>query len=107
MTGERLGDKSYVDLTLSEGVLSQWVFGVYNYEGGNGRYVLTGGDRSITDPEPYELAQEDTADSGETAGNILLYVGVGLAAIAACAAAALVIVKKKKAGKNTGSTTKE
>lgn len=102
VTGERLGEKSYVVLTLAEGVLSQWVFGVYSYEGGDGEYVLTGGDRSITDPEPYGQSQETEAASDKS-DDILLYVGIGVIALAVCAAV-VIILKKKKTGKAAGSS---
>ena len=123
VTGESLGEKSYVGITIYEGVLSQWVFGVYNYEGGNQVYVITAGDRSITDPEDYEVAQPETEPqpeetTGATAGteteqtaegadDTMLYAGIGGIAVLLIAAAAVVIVKKKKAGKAAGSTTKE
>lgn len=111
VTGERLGEKSYVSLFLEEGVLSQWVFGVYDYEGGDHFYVLTAGDRSITDPEPYDLPQEAEPQPDKTTGtangNILLYVGIGIIAIVAIAAAIVISMKKKKAGKEAGSATKE
>ena len=111
VTGERLGDKSCVHLVLNEGVVSQWVYGVYHYEGGDKVYVLTAGDRSITDPEPYELPQSGDAQpvKNTAAANrdVLLYVGIGVLGIAAVAVVALIGVKKKKAGKTAGSPTKE
>lgn len=110
VTGEMLGEKSYVSLFLEEGVLSQWVFGVYNYEGGDQIYVLTAGDRSITDPEPYGQSQEtdDQPDENKAASdNILLFVGVGVIAVLTIAAVAVIGIKKKKAGKEAGSTTNE
>lgn len=102
VTGERLGEKSCVNLVLAEGVLSQCVFGVYNYEGGNRVYVLTAGDRSVTDPEPYGETQEETAQPDKTTEatpvNILLYVGIGIVALAAIGGVLLIVRKKKKVG---------
>ena len=83
--------------------MSQWVFGVYNYEGGDRTYVLTAGDRSITDPEPYGQDAETEIQTDTNTGNILLYVGVGLVALAAIGAVAVIGLKKKK----TGAKTKE
>jgi len=102
VTGERLGEKSCVNLVLAEGVLSQWVFGVYHYEGGNRVYVLTAGDRSVTDPEPYGETQEETPQPDKTdetgSGNVLLYVGIGVVALVAIGGVLLIVRKKKKAG---------
>jgi len=98
VTGERLGEDSYVCLDLERGCVSQWVFGVYHYEGGNGQYVLTAGDRSITDPEPYDLEQETAAQTNENKDqdNIWLYVGIGVFALAVIGAGAVLVLKKKK-----------
>ena len=112
VTGEALGENSHVNVTLYSGVLSQWVFGVYNYEGGNLNYVLTAGDRSLTDPEPYELEQETQPEepTGETEGtqgseiaetedNTMLYVAIAaVAAVILLAAVAVIVIKKKKSG---------
>jgi len=46
-----LGDKAYAGVKLTSGVLTDAVIGAYNYTGGNLNYVITKGDRSITDPE--------------------------------------------------------
>ena len=104
VTGEQLGENSYVCLDLDKGVLSQWVFGVYDYEGGNGSYVLTAGNRSITDPEPYGQEQETGSETDKNAGSILLYAGVGIVAAVAIGGAIFLLAGKKK---KTGSTTKE
>ena len=98
VTGERLGENSYVCLDLARGCVSQWVFGVYHYEGGDRSYVLTAGDRSITDPEPYGQDAETQTQTENKTGNILLYVGVAVVGLAAAGAAVLIGLKKKKTG---------
>ena len=78
------------------------------YEGGNLNYVITYGNRSLTDPEVAEPApdatepdqtQQTEAGENETAageGNTLLYLGIGGVAAVILLAAVLVVVKKKK-----------
>ena len=81
------------------GVLSEHLFGVYHYEGGNLKYTVTAGDRSVTDPEEYVAYQAPGADADgqqtQGIGDIWLYVGVGALALI-LAAVAIVLVKKKK-----------
>jgi len=98
ITGESLGEKAYVDITIHAGVLSQWVHGVYGYEGGDQHYILTAGDRSLTDPEPYGEQPQTQRDQTQPAksGDTWLYVGIGVVAAAAIAGVILVILKKKK-----------
>ena len=109
VTGESLGEKSHVNVTLHSGVVTQWVQGVYNYEGGDGEYVLTAGNRSITDPEPIPAAQEQAGENGEktASGDVILYVGIGVFVIALAAVAAVLLTKKKKAGKPAEEVSKE
>ena len=113
LEGEGLAEGSYLDVTLHSGVLGQKVFGVYNYEGSNPYYVLTPGDRSITDPElpeyvpePEQTETEPTQTETQAAAaeegqdNTGLYLGIGgIGAVIVLAAVALVIVKKKKSAK--------
>ena len=108
VTGERLGEKSHVNITLHSGVLSQWVHGVYGYEGGDLVYTLTAGDRSITDPEPIP-ADENAADkeSGAPNHNIWLYVGIGAMAAILVAVVLILTAKKKKAGKTVAGESQE
>jgi len=104
-TYEGFGPKTHMDVVLDKGVLTQRVYGAYNYEGGNQVYTITYGDRSLTDPEIDEsLIQEDTAaeqtDDGKAAAqDTWLYVGVSVIAVAILAVVALLLLKKKKAGK--------
>ena len=114
ITADGLGQDTYMDLLLHSGTVTNRIFGAYNYEGGDLAYVVTAGDRSITDPEVYveetqpepettegteaTQATEGTQEQGED--NTMLYVGIaGIGAVVVLAAAALVIVKKKKANK--------
>ena len=95
------GPKTEMHITLDEGYLTQRVDGAYNYEGGNLQYVLTYGERSITDPE-YDpsmvvkpAAEEKTQQKAAT-GDVLLYAGIGVIALAAIGGAVLLISRKKK-----------
>lgn len=92
--GAGLAEGTYLPLDLHSGVLTQQVIGVYNYEGENLKYVITAGDRSLTDPEtPVKAAQQDAPAE---AGDVVLYVVIGVFAAAVIAVAAVVIAKKKK-----------
>lgn len=95
ITGESLGEKSYVDITIHAGVLSQWVHGVYDYEGGDQHYILTAGNRSLTDPEPYG-EQDQTSQQTTRQADTWLYIAIGAVAVIAMGAAALLLTKKKK-----------
>lgn len=101
ITGESLGEKAYVDITIHAGVLSQWVHGVYGYEGGDQHYILTAGDRSLTDPEPYGETEDTQTGEAPADSNVLLYVAVGIAALAVIAGAVLLLRKKKPAETET------
>jgi len=104
MTGDGLGAKTYMEVTLDKGVLTQRVIGAYNYEGGNQVYTVTYGNRSLTEPEVDETLPVIGEKTGEaqqsqqpvSTQDILLYVGIGIVALAAVAGAVLVILKKKK-----------
>ena len=90
-----MGEKSYVDITIHAGVLSQWVHGVYDYEGGDQHYILTAGSRSLTDPEPYG-EQDQTSQQTTRQADTWLYIAIGAVAVIAMGAAALLLTKKKK-----------
>ena len=114
--GDGLTEGAKIHVNLHSGLLTQWVWGSYNYEGGNGDYMITYGERSVTEPEyaqeeipevptgegtqePPETPTEDEKESPKS--NIGLIAGI-TAAIVVIAAAAVVIVavsKKKKAAK--------
>jgi len=99
-----LGKDTHIELTLDSGVLTQRVWGAYHYEGGNQKYTITYGDRSVTDPEIDEslVTQEQTnqnqTNEKKASGDIWLYVGIGAFAALVLAIGAVLIVKKKKAG---------
>lgn len=95
-----LGKNTEMGVTLDSGLLTQRLFGSYDYEGGDCVYTVTYGDRSLTDPEydptmvikPAENDQDQQKKSGT---DVLLYVGIGVIALLAVGAAALVLAKKK------------
>ena len=99
VVGEKgLGKDTKIQLTLHSGYLTQWVWGSYNYEGGDRNYTITYGDRSLTDPEEIPETQQNMqsgTDAGE-GGNTVLYVGVGVFAAAVIAALVLILLKKNK-----------
>ena len=95
VVGEQLGEKTHVAVTLQKGYLTRQVLGVYGYEGGEGQYVITAGDRSLTDPEQVAAAAEAPTEKKES-GDWLLYAGIGVVALAALGAVVLVALKKKK-----------
>ena len=101
ISSEGLGKNAKFGVTLDSGLLTQRVFGSYDYEGGDCVYLVTYGDRSLTDPE-YDPAMLVKAEAGEDtqktqAGtDVLLYAGIGVVGLAAIAGAVLLITKKKK-----------
>ena len=80
-----------IGVTLETGTLTRTVIGAYDYEGGDLQYVITAGDRSITDPEP--VPEADTA----TDITDLVWIPVTVVAAAVLAAIVLLLMKKKKA----------
>jgi len=97
VTGEQLGEKTHVAVTIPGGVLAQYVQGVYGYEGGDLHYIITAGNRSVTDPERAAETEEQTTDAPQQSGEtVLLYVAVAAAGLLAIGGAVLVILKKKR-----------
>ena len=96
-----LGQDTKILVTLDSGVLTNRVFGAYNYEGGELNYTVTYGDRSVTDPEYDASLVVKTQETQDTAqgGDVLLYAGIGVIGLAAIAATVLLILKKKKPAK--------
>ena len=104
--GANVTEKSEMNITLASGLLTNKLFGVYHYEGGDPVYTVTCGNRSLTEPE-YEAPVEETqpeetiqvtepAEAGES--DTALFAGIGgIAAVIVLAAVILVVVKKKKA----------
>ena len=120
-TAKGYGQNTKIGVTLDSGLLTQRIFGAYNYEGGNLNYVITYGDRSLTDPEiPEPVVEPTEPDASQTTenqteatntqqgeDNTMLYAGIGgIAAVIILAAIVLVIVKKKKAGKAAEEVSK-
>ena len=108
VTDQGIGPKTHMEVTLDKGVLTNRLYGAYNYEGGDQAYTVTYGTRSLTEPEvdPELTVLEHTAEEEKTqanTGDIWLYVGIGVIALAAIAGAVLMIGKKKK---SAGAETK-
>lgn len=95
---EGLGEKTYFGVTLDSGVLTNRLYGEYNYEGGNQEYIVTYGSRSFEEPE-YDQGLKPAEQEKAKNVDVLLYAGIGIVALAAVAAVVLVVAKKKKAGK--------
>lgn len=95
-----LGQDTLIHLVMHSGLLTDWVFGAYDYEGGDLQYTVTYGDRSLTDPEQKEPPadenrKEDQTEAGST--DVLLYVGIGAVVVVLLAAILLVLKKRKSA----------
>lgn len=108
-----LGEDTLVHVYLEKGVLTKTLFGNYDYEGGNGVYTVTYGNRSATDFEVEEMAEEP-AEPSETIteatestmpaeqpqrSNGVIYVAIGAMMAALAAAVAIVLAVKKKSSK--------
>lgn len=106
---EGLGKNTLINVDLEHGVLTNTIIGAYNYEGGNQKYVVTYGDRSLTDLEPIpveETQPEETQPATEPAEvevkpgtPVILPVVLGVAVLAIIAAIVLILLKRKKNGK--------
>ena len=109
--GPGLAEGSEIHLELDSGMLTQRVIGSYHYEGEGLKFVITAGNRSITQPmEPEKQVEETQPTEGteasqeqvETESNTGLYVGIGAISAVVIIAAAVLILVKKKNGKNAG-----
>ena len=111
ITPDGLGEKVHIELTLDSGVVTQRILGAYHYEGGNQVYTITYGDRSMIDPEfDASLVKADGQDQQKKTAattDLLLYVGVGVFALAIVALVVVLVSKKKKAGKTAEKANKE
>jgi len=108
---EGLTEAAKIDLVMHSGLLTQWIWGNYDYEGSDLSYTVTYGDRSVREPMYEEAAPEETIDPTEEVTdpteqtqpeekkeNILIYAGLGaFIAVIAAAAVIVVLVNKKKA----------
>ena len=109
-----LGEETKIHVNMHSGLLTRWVWGTYDYEGGDGDYIITCGERSVTEPEykepepeapeepvqpPCEMPTEGEKTGPE--GNTGLYIGIAatVAVIAAAAVAIVLAAKKKKSAK--------
>ena len=102
-----LGQKAEIDVYLESGKLTDLMIGRYDYSGGDGKYLVTYGDKSYTDPEgtppASESAQEPIEPSGEsvpqtpeqTAEASWLLWAAGAVVLAGILAAVIVLTKKK------------
>ena len=93
VVGEQLGEKTHVAVTLENGYLTRQILGVYGYTGGEGQYVITAGDRSITEPEQIPETEQSQP---EKQSDVLLYAAIGAAGLLTISAAVLLVMKKKK-----------
>lgn len=102
LAGQGFGPKTHMQITLDKGVLTNRLYGAYNYEGGDQVYTVTYGNRSLIEPEvdpELQVLEAQTADDqtqAKSTGDIVLYAGIGVVALAAIAGAVLLIGKKKK-----------
>lgn len=106
-----LSEGTQMHITLHSGLLTQTLQGVYNYEGGDLQYIVTAGDRSVTDPEydpqwndrfnPTEpeapaMGEEELDEIEVVTVNPLIWVVAGAAAVAVAAIAVIVVAVSKK-----------
>lgn len=102
VTGEGLMPKTYMEVSLDKGVLTNRLIGAYDYQGGDRVYTVTYGDRSLTqpeiDPELRQMKHEQVQTEADEEKDTLLYVIIGVIGLAVIAGAALLIGKKKKSG---------
>lgn len=106
-----IGD-SEMHVKLDSGLLTQRIYGAYDYEGGNCEYVVTAGNKSQTNPEfdasmlsqteePIEAPTEtptgeDEQNAGKKVSPVILIAGGAMAAVIAAVAIIIVAVSKKK-----------
>ena len=104
VSGYGLTSGTKIDVALESGLLTDTLIGAYNYEGGDLTYVVTAGDRSVTDPEeaPEEAApvQEQEATEEKESSSIVTIIAIaGIALVVILAGALLIAIKSKKPGK--------
>jgi len=98
ITADGLGQDTHIELAMDSGVVTNRIFGAFHYEGGDQVYTITYGDRSVTDPE-YDatlVKSEQIRQEPQTSNDTLLFVSIGVVALAAVAVMVLVLLKKKK-----------
>ena len=116
-----LSEPTEMHIQLHSGLLTQTLFGAYDYTGADKSYIVTAGDRSVTDPEYAENydallnpEQEETTEATElstepstepqeqpaSGGNGILYVVLGaFGVLAAALVVVLLLVRKKRSQK--------
>ena len=97
LLGKGLDKNTNVNVTLDSGLLTQRIYGAYDYEGGDCVYTITYGDRSLTDPEYMAPVEEEK--TGAAVEDVLLYAGIGVIAVL-IALVVVILLKKKKNTKN-------
>jgi len=103
-TAEGFGEDTEIHVVLHSGLITTTLIAAYDYEGGDCKYIVTYGDKSMTEIEPgaedlvaKPLETQTTAAPVEPKDNsLLLYAGIGVIALLAVAGVVLVILKKKK-----------
>lgn len=111
VNAEGLTGESCINIKLASGLLTQRLYGAYDYEGSNCEYVVTAGNRSETDPEfdvsmlsqeepveePTEVPTgEDEQKTDKKVSPVILIAGGAMAAVIAAAAIIIVAASKKK-----------
>lgn len=85
-----LGTNAHIALQLESGIISNMVFGTYDYEKlTECNYLLTAGTRSITDPESGMIQTDGMS-------NIWLYVAIGVCAVLVILILVIVLLKRRK-----------
>ncbi len=109
---EGLGDNALIEIELSDGLITNRIYGPYDYKGGDQKYTLTKGTLSMTDPEydasaapvpaeeesseaQTEPGSEASQDSGSSATPWLIG-GIAAGAVALAGAAVAIFKKKSK-----------
>ena len=105
VSGKGLGKNTKIYANVESGNLTDTLFGSYDYALENGTYLVTYGDRSLTDPEvtaadaPVEETEQQEQEQQEASGGKLwLFVGIG-AGVVALALILVLISRKKKSSK--------
>ena len=101
--GNGLAEGTKINVNLQSGLLTRTVIGAYDYEGGNLEYVITAGDRSVTDPELLpetqtpveEEPQQQVSDDDK---GLLIPVLVGCGALVLILILILLFLRLKKRG---------
>lgn len=111
VNAEGLTGESCINIKLASGLLTQRLYGAYDYEGSNCEYVVTVGNKSETDPEfdvsmlsqeepveePTEVPTgEDEQKTDKKVSPVILIAGIAMAVVIAAAAIIILAASKKK-----------